>query len=167
MSQKSNHYFSHGVISIIIKWMHDMKIIYFQYGKSQSCQEYEMDIKIWKITFPLHPFWWSLVAIACFWANKMARTTGEWVQKQSRMTERNLYLCLSHTYTQIQKGKLGTLFSSVANISDLLEIWDVISLALIYLYSLIVHPNQWQGLKGAILINRTPEKEEFYILYTN
>jgi len=37
MSQKGNHYFAHGVISIIIQGMHDMKIIYSPYGNSKSC----------------------------------------------------------------------------------------------------------------------------------
>lgn len=41
MSQKSNHYFAHGVISITIQRMHDMKIIYFPYGDSKTCQEYQ------------------------------------------------------------------------------------------------------------------------------
>lgn len=41
MSQKSNHYFAHGVISINIQGMHDLKIIYFPYGNNKPCQEYQ------------------------------------------------------------------------------------------------------------------------------
>lgn len=41
MSQKSNHYFAHEAISIIIQGMSDMKIIYFPYGKTTPRQEYQ------------------------------------------------------------------------------------------------------------------------------
>lgn len=41
MSQKSNHYFAHEAISIIIQGMSDMKIIYFPYGKTTPCREYQ------------------------------------------------------------------------------------------------------------------------------
>lgn len=41
MSQKSNHYFAHEAISIIIQGMSDMKIIYFPYGKTTPRREYQ------------------------------------------------------------------------------------------------------------------------------
>lgn len=41
MSQKSNHYFTHTVISIIIQGMPDIKTIYFPYVNSKQCQEYQ------------------------------------------------------------------------------------------------------------------------------
>lgn len=40
MSQKSNHYFAHGAINIIIQGMHNKKIIYSPYGNNNPCQEY-------------------------------------------------------------------------------------------------------------------------------
>lgn len=81
MSQKSNHYFAHGVISIIIQGMHDMKIIYFPYSDSRPCQEYQYvsRVNILTLTLPdksskitpkkhLNSFIEALFAILCFYS---------------------------------------------------------------------------------------------------
>lgn len=41
MSQKSNHYFVHDIISVIVQRLNDMKFIYFPYGACKAGQEYK------------------------------------------------------------------------------------------------------------------------------
>lgn len=67
MIQKSNHYFAHGVISIIIQEMPDMKIIYFSYGNSKQSQEYQC-AECWNIgyTRDLHSASFGLFPIKSF-----------------------------------------------------------------------------------------------------
>lgn len=55
MSQKSNHYFAHGVISIIIQGTHNMKIIYSPYGSNKPWQGYQYVVAV-KILSSLFSF---------------------------------------------------------------------------------------------------------------
>lgn len=126
----------------------------------------------------------ALVAISCFrepfyfwafyhWEKAVEQTKWHhtWVQKQNHMptTERIFLLvfvwgCLTHTHGL--KGKLSTLLVAGSTyFRHLLEIWDVILLALMYLHSVMVHPNQWWELERQKHINQTPRKGVLHSLH--